>query len=180
MSPAAVELIPMVCLKCQQPVLAQPDEVVWICHNCGQGLVLSDEHGLNQQTIHFSSGILVNTQGKPVWVAAGSVTLQRQTFSGDNSREMQQFWAQPRWFFIPAYNLALDQLVDAGLRFLKQPLPMQESGAPVPFIPVTVHPEDIQPLAEFIILAVEAERRDELQTVSFSLQLGQPELWIFP
>jgi hypothetical protein len=122
-------------------------------------------------------------------VVSGLVALQRVTFSGDNSRDMQQFWAQPRWFFIPAYSLTLDQLADAGLRFLKQPLTLQEAGAPgidalaqvpTPFLPVTVHPEDIQPLAEFIILAVEAERRDQLQTVSFTLQLGQPELWIFP
>ena len=180
MSPAAVELIPMLCLHCQQPVPAQPDEVVWVCQTCGQGMVLSDDHGLLQQIIHFSAGIPANTQGKPVWVVSGAVTLQRETFSGDNSRDMQQFWSQPRWFFIPAYNLTLDQLVDAGLRFLKQPLLLQESGTPASFLPVTVHPEDIQPLAEFIILAVEAERRDQLQKISFTLQLGQPELWIFP
>lgn len=180
MSTAPVELIPMVCPNCQQPVLAQPDEVVWICSTCQKGMVLSDEHGLLPQAIHFSTGIPVNTPGKPVWVAAGTVTLQRETFSGDNSRDMQQFWAQPRWFIIPAYNLALDPLVDAGLKFLKAPLSMQESGTPAPFLAVTVHPEDIQPLAEFIILAVEAERRDELQSISFSLQLGPPELWIFP
>lgn len=180
MSPAPVELIPMFCLKCQQPVLAQPDEVVWYCQNCGQGMLLSDDHGMLPQAIHFSGGIPANAQGKPVWVVAGSVTLQRQTFSGDNSGDMQQFWAQPRRFFIPAYSLTLDQLVDAGLKFLKAPLPLQESATPAPFLAITVHPEDLVPLAEFIIVAVEAERRDQLQSINFSLQLGPPELWIFP
>jgi hypothetical protein len=180
MSPAPVELIPMLCLKCQQPVLAQTDEVVWYCQNCGQGMLLSDDQGMLPQVFHFSGGIAANAQGKPVWVVAGTVTMQRETFSGDNSRDSQQFWAQPRWFFIPAYSLTLDQLVESGLKFLKEPLALQESGSAAPFLAVTIHPEDLLPLAEFIIMAVEAERRDQLQSINFSLQLGQPELWIFP
>ncbi len=37
MSQATVKLIPMQCVRCQQPLTAQPDEVVWVCANCGQG-----------------------------------------------------------------------------------------------------------------------------------------------
>lgn len=179
MSPAQVELIPMLCLKCQQPITARIEEVVWVCQDCGQGLVLSDEKGLLPQVVHYAAGIPANTTGKPVWVAPGQVTLQRQTYSGDRSQEMLAFWSQPRWFFIPAYELTLDQLAQTGVNMLKQPIPMQEAGSPAAFLPVTVPPEDIYPLAEYLIMAVEAERSDKLRALSFNLQLGQPELWIF-
>lgn len=180
MSSSQVELIPMQCIRCQQPIPAQPDEVVWVCHTCGQGLVLSDDRGLLPQVVHYSAGIPANTQGKPIWVAPGQVTLQRETFQGNETPDMQQFWAQSRWFFIPAYSLALDQLAETGVRLLRQPLALQEVTTPAPFLPVTVHPEDVRPLAEYVLLSVEAERRDQLRTLSFTLQLGQPDLWILP
>jgi predicted RNA-binding Zn-ribbon protein involved in translation (DUF1610 family) len=179
MSQATVKLIPMQCVRCQQAIPAQPDEVVWVCSFCGQGQVLSDEKGLLPQTVHYAAGIPANMAGKPVWVAAGQVTLHRETYHGNNERDMQQFWAQPRWFFIPAYNLTLEQLSTTGVNLLKQPIPLQEVETRSPFLPITVHPEDIRPLAEFIILAVEAERSDQLRNLTYDLKLGPPDLWIF-
>jgi hypothetical protein len=40
--------------------------------------------------------------------------------------------------------------------------------------------EDFQPVAEFIILAIEASRKDALKRADFSLMLSQPALWILP
>jgi predicted RNA-binding Zn-ribbon protein involved in translation (DUF1610 family) len=180
MSPAKVELIAMQCVRCQNPVPAKPDEVVWVCAQCGQGMVLSDENGLLPQVVHYSAGIAPNAVGKPVWVAAGQATLQRQTYSGDNTRDMQEFWAQSHWFMIPAYDLPLADLAEAGVRLLQQPAALQETAAPAAFLPVTVHPEDVFPLAEYLVLALEAGRRDYLRTLNFTLQLGTPDLWIFP
>ncbi len=180
MSAAKVALIGMQCVRCQQAIAANPDEVVWVCQQCGQGLVLSDEKGLLPQIVHYAAGIAQNTPGKPVWVAAGQTTLQRQTYRGDNSRDMLAFWATPRWFFIPAYSLPLDDLAEMGVRLLRQPPTLQEGSGPAAFLPVTVHPEDIRPLAEYLVLALEADRRDFLRSLTFTLQLGTPELWIFP
>ena len=179
MSQARVELIPMQCVKCQQALAAQPDEVVWVCPNCGQGQILSDEKGLLPQTVHYAAGIPANMTGKPIWVAAGQVTLQRETYKGNEEHDMEQFWAQPRWFFIPAYSLTLEQVSTTGVSLLKQPLPMQEVRTRSPFLPVTIHPEDIRPLAEFILLAVEAERKDQLRNLTYDLRLDPPDLWIF-
>jgi len=180
MSPAKVELFAMQCLRCQQAIPANPDEVIWVCAHCGQGLVLSDEQGLLPQVIHYSPGIAPNAIGKPVWVVNGQAALQRETYSGDNTREMQEFWSQPHWFFIPAYDLALSDLAEIGLRQLRQPPALQEGASPATFLPVTVPPEDIRPLAEYLVQAFEADRRDNLRALTFTLQLGSPELWIFP
>jgi hypothetical protein len=180
MTPVKVELIAMQCVRCQQAIAANPDEVVWVCTQCGQGLVLSDENGLLPQVIHYAAGILPNAKGKPVWVTTAQAMLQRETYDGDKTRDMQEFWSQPRWFFIPAYDLSLNDLAEIGVRQLRQPPALQEGTSPAGFLPVTVHPEDIRPLAEYLVQALEADRSDHLRELSFTLQLGTPELWIFP
>jgi hypothetical protein len=43
-----------------------------------------------------------------------------------------------------------------------------------------VLPDDVRALAEFIVLAVEAARKDKLSHLQFDLQLGAAELWIIP
>ena len=40
MSQKPVELVPLLCVRCQAPVPARPGEVAWVCEQCGQGLVL--------------------------------------------------------------------------------------------------------------------------------------------
>jgi hypothetical protein len=170
----------MFCTKCQTPIQAHPDEVAWVCPQCQQGLLLSDVHGLDPLVVHFSSALSSGKTGFPYWVAVGQVNmLDRTTFSGDERAAMFGFWQTPRQFFVPAFTLPLDQLVEFGSRLLKQPPPLQ-SGNPMPFQPATLRPADIQPVSEFIVLAIEAERRDQLRTVNFNLNLAAPELWILP
>lgn len=183
MNQPVVKLIPMLCTRCQTPVEAQPDEVFWVCRNCGQGLLLSDEKGLVAQVLHYGAGLAQNATGKPIWVFWGQVVLQRETFNnlfGDKTQEMVEFWQQPRWFFIPGYDLPLDQLIETGVRLLRQPVALQEVNSPAAFLPVTIHPNDLRPLVEFLILDVEAERKDQLKALAFTLQMSEPELWILP
>lgn len=179
MSGAPVELIPLLCVKCQTPVNAQVDEVAWVCPMCGQGLLLGDDGNLRPLEIFFSAALPQGVQGKPFWVAQGSASLQRQTYSGNRSKEMQDFWGSPRTFFIPAYELPLQEVVAAGTQLLRQP-PALQPGSPAPFAPVVVPPGDVRPLAEFILLGIEAERKDALRTLTFDLSLSEAQLWILP
>jgi hypothetical protein len=32
--------------------------------------------------------------------------------------------------------------------------------------------------AEFLVIAIEAERKDQVKKIEFSLELGEPRLWI--
>ena len=170
----------MFCTKCQTPIQAHPDEVAWVCPQCQQGLLLSDEHALDSLTVHFSSSLISGKTGFPYWVAVGQVnTLERSTFKGDERAAMLSFWQQPHQFFVPAFTMPLDQLVEFGSRMLKQP-PALQAGNPMPFQPATLRPTDMRPVAEFIVLAIEAERKDQLRTLNFNLNLAAPELWILP
>jgi hypothetical protein len=174
-------LLPLQCLKCQTPLLAEPDEVAWLCPTCGQAVLLDEAQpaGLAPLEIHFATGIQSGQRGRPFWVAQGVVSINRETYSGDESRQAQEFWRTPRTFFIPAYACALEELIGLGMQLLKQPLSIMP-GQTAAFLPVTLALEDVRPMAEFIIMGIEAERRDMLKSINTQLNLAAPVLWVLP
>lgn len=174
-----VELIPLVCIQCSTPVPAQPDEVAWVCSQCGQGLALDYEKGLKSLEINYASGIPANAKGHPFWVADGQVALQRTTYSGNRDQEAQRFWSQPRRFIVPAYNCPIETVIQQGIRFLAQP-PDLQAGPAQAFEPVTLSGEDMKALAEFVVMAIEAGRKDKLKELHFDLTMGPPSLWVLP
>ncbi len=176
-----VELVPLVCIKCGTPVPAETDEVAWVCAQCGQGLLLDEAIGLVSQEVHYSAGIASNALGKPFWVAEGQVTLRRDVY-GSSQKEMDQsshFWSQPRQFFVPAFSSPIDILLRVGIEYLIRPRELKP-GAVARFEPVSLHQEDVRAAAEFIVVAIEAERKDKLKEINFNLQLSIPALWILP
>lgn len=175
-----VELIPMYCLKCQSPIPAGVDETVWVCSACGQGMLLDPDKGLVNLEIHFTADLPQGVPGHPYWVSSGKVSANRTTFAGDQTREMQAFWLEPRRFIIPAYALELEEITRLGVNLVRQPPVMTPASSPSPFYPVVLMPEDVRPLVEFIVLSIEAERRDALKELTFTLDLEPPELWILP
>jgi len=182
MSTATVRLIPMLCPKCQTPVGAHPEETAWVCATCGQGLILDDATGLQPLEFHYAAGMPANQPGRPFWIATGTVRLgERKTYYANSEavKEAAAMWAVPRRFFVPAFTLPLEQSLELGTRLLVQP-PSLELGSPAAFTPVTVRPEDMRPLVEFIVLGLEAGRKDKLMSVEFGLELETPELWILP
>lgn len=178
MSQKPVQLIPMLCVRCQAPIHAKPDETAWVCEQCGQGQLLDDVRGLRAQDVFFSKDIAGGTKGRPFWVTRGMVTVtRRETYKGDSSLEMREFWEAPRLFFIAAYQTSLDDIISTGVSMLRAPLAIQP-GSPVPFLPVVILPDDVHALAEFMVVSVEAERRDALKRINFTLDIDPPQLWI--
>lgn len=176
---APIELIPLLCIQCNTAVPAQPDEVAWVCAQCGQAMLLDERKGLVPLQVHYAAGIPQNTLGRPFWVAQGKVSLQRELFQGNKTAEAQLLWSQPRRFTIPAYTCTLDMLLKDGPQYLLKP-PSLEPGPAARFQPVTLAPGDLQALAEFIVVAIEAERSDMLKQVEVSVSIGEPALWILP
>ncbi|MBN1147605.1 MAG: hypothetical protein JXA78_10145 [Anaerolineales bacterium] len=177
-----IELTPLVCLRCSTAVPAEIDEVAWVCAQCGQGLALDEEDGLKLLEVNYAAGIPANTRGKPYWVVEGRVQgLRRESYrgGGKESQQAEEFWGQPRHFFIPAYRASLETLLERATQLLLQPPPLQP-GPAAPFEPVTLFMEDIRLAAEFIVMAVEAGRKDRLKKVDFSLQLSPAVLWVLP
>lgn len=176
-----IELAPLVCPNCSTPIPASSDEMAWVCAQCGQGMALDMVKGLMPMQVHFAQGIPANGIGKPFWVAEGQVTLERDIYrsGGKSAQEAAQFWGQPRRFLIPAYSISQEDLLAQTTRLLLQP-PELKPGPAAQFEPVTLSMEDIQSVAEFIVMAIEAGRKDMLKQVSFTLKLTLPTLWILP
>jgi hypothetical protein len=177
---APVRLIPLQCFKCQTAVPAQPGEVAWVCAACGQALLLDESKGIEKIDAFFSDQIQPNQTGRPYWVALGTVSgLNRQTFQGNESKAMTAYWAVGRLFYVPAWKLPVEDVVNEGVRLLSKPV-LMKPGGPAAFFPVTVSPRDVRPLAEFIVMSVEAARKDALKELNFTIHLVPAQLWILP
>jgi hypothetical protein len=176
-----VELIALICPRCSTPVPAEPEEVAWVCRQCGEGWTLEEERGLAPLRVQYAAGIAPDAAGKPFWMVEGQVSLQRQAYGSGRQQagEAELFWSLPRQFYIPAFTCSLEELLDLGTRLLLQP-PSQQPGTAAKFEPVTLAPEDIQATAEFIVMAIEAGRKDKLKEVDFNLRLSSPVLWVLP
>lgn len=179
MSPISpVRLIPMICPACQTPIPARADERAWVCATCQTGYLLGVDGTLCPQEIFFSNTIKPGVRGKPFWVALGEVKIsERSTYSGNRSSEASQYWSVARLFYIPAFETAIEDIVDTSMALLNSPVQVQP-GPPVAFLAVTTPPEDLPALAEFIVYSMEARRSDNLKTLRFSLRLDKPQLWI--
>jgi len=175
-----VELVPLNCIRCGSSIPAEVDEVAWVCHQCEKGQQLGED-GLVPLKIHYSLGIAPTQKGKPFWVCEGRVTIDRKTYGtfGKKTKDVLRFWEQPRKFVIPAFAYPVNEFSRNGVKWLQKP-PAMEPGLIAEFEPVTVAAEDVRAWAEFLVVALEAERKDKVKNVNFSLQLSNPQLWIFP
>lgn len=177
-----VGLIPLRCTRCNTPVPASSDEVAWVCHNCRQGLLLDPMSGLVPLPIHYSNQINPSVSGRPFWVAQGQVSLVRTPHGSQSQKiveEVDRFWGHGRMFFIPASDLPLEQFLSLAVQLMSSP-PELTDGPAVPFVPVTLAPEDLKKICEVIVMAIEVQRKDQLQELEISLQLAPPDMWILP
>jgi hypothetical protein len=171
----------LICPQCSTPIPAGLEEVAWACAQCGQGIVLDESLGLERLEIHYSAEIPPNARGKPFWVADGRARMQRQTYgsAGKQGQQAEAYWSQPRRFFVPAFQAPLERLLELARGMLLNP-PALSPGPAAPFEPVTLYRADVLSAAEFIVMAVEAGRKDQLKSIDFELQLSKPVLWILP
>lgn len=91
-------------------------------------------------------------------------------------------WQELQRFYVPAWELSVHQVQDIGSRLVQRQPEMRfvEQPAGLNLIPATVNPADAHRLLEFIVLAIEAGRRDWLKEIDFELEVGDPELYVLP
>jgi hypothetical protein len=178
-----VELVPLLCLNCETPVPAEVDQVAWACAQCGQGLLLDAAEGLGPLDIHYARGIPSGKTGKPYWVASARVSLERAAEGGGwfdrIEHHSEHFWEGERRFYVPAFTMSLDDLLDLSQEMLVNP-PDLDEGPAVSFAPVSLSPTDLPALIEFIVLGIEAGRKDKVTSIDISVELDTPTLWILP
>lgn len=156
--------------------------MAWVCAQCGQGLLLDEREGLENLEIHYGSGISPGEKGKPYWVVEGRVKLEREAQEGwfDRSEQhAQRLWGEKRKFFIPAFNTSLDDLLEISSFMFSQP-PDLLDGPTADSEAVILSPQDLASVVEFIILSVEAGRKDDIKSIDVTVELDVPVLWVLP
>jgi hypothetical protein len=174
----SIRLALLKCLKCGTLVPAQADEVAWTCAQCGQGWRLT-ETGLAPLNVFWAAGRPQPAPNWfPFWVMPGRVTVnRRETFGGSGAPN--PWWTAERRFYIPAFPLPLEQLQALGAAITYQQTPLK-AGPAGTLQNCTLLPEEAPAVAEFIVLTIEAEQRDKLRQIDFTLTLGNGELWVLP
>jgi hypothetical protein len=175
---SAVDLVPLNCIRCGYPIPAEIDEVAWACEQCGQGQQLNED-GLIPLQVLYSENLKPSQKGRPFWVCEGRVTINRDTYDkfGKKNQDALDFWAAPRQFYVPACTYPWDEFSGLGVKWLYNP-PILVPGPAVAFQAVTVAAEDIAAWAEFLVVALEAKRKDKVKKIEFKLTMGEPQLWI--
>lgn len=175
----SVQLVPMTCIKCATPLRAEEAEIAWTCEKCEQGMLLT-ANGLAPLTVRWAA--TAGTTGIkwwPFWSFTGTVRFARRDSFGGRS-EPDKLWGDPQQFFIPAYAASLQALETIGAELLKKRLRPAPGPAAGPLPACAFFPEDARHAAEFVVLTIEADRKDKLKSVEFTIQASEPELWVLP
>ncbi len=179
-----MKLLLLRCPKCNHALSPGQDDQVIQCPNCRTAVAIS-EGGLSLLSAQYAAPTIDQPPSwLPFWVHRGRVTIKQRRTQGGRSaeREAQEFWAQPRRVYIPAWACELAEARDLVATLLEKQ-PFLEAVIPpegATFEPATITPADARKLLELVIVSLEAQRNDYLESFDFDLNLESEALWLLP
>ena len=178
-----MKLLLLRCPRCNHGLTPGNDDVVVQCPNCHAAVALSDG-GLQLLAAQYVAPTQTPQTWLPFWVYRGQVTIQLRKTQGGRSaeKEAQTFWAQPRRVYIPAWACELAEARDLiGDLLEKQPfLSAVTPPEDATFTPAAITTEDGRKLLELVIVTMEAERNDYMESLQYDLRLDSEALWLLP
>lgn len=179
-----MKLLLLRCPKCNHALAPGQEDRVIQCPNCRVAVAV-DEGGLALLPAQYAAPNVVQPPTwLPFWVYRGRVTIKQRKTQGGRSaeQEAQAFWAQPRRVYIPAWACELREARDLVATLLEKQLFLEAVIPPegAAFEPAAVTPVDARKLLELVIVSLEAERNDYLESFDFDLNLESEALWLFP
>jgi hypothetical protein len=172
----SVELVLLKCPQCSTPVPAEEDEVAWVCQTCRLGLELT-ENGLAPLAVQWSARRAAGAAWLPFWVLSGTANFSLRESYGGQAKQ-NPLWAAPRQFYVPAYPASLHELEVLGSELTKAQVPLEPGSAAGALQRCTLLREDAVRAAEFIVMTIEADRKDMVRSMRFALSVGSAELWL--
>ncbi|MFZ0545091.1 MAG: hypothetical protein WAM60_06620 [Candidatus Promineifilaceae bacterium] len=182
-----MKLIALRCPTCSEPLAVENDDVVVACGHC-QEMVAIAQNGPVKMAVRFAVADGRQPPGNqwvPFWVFNGrAVIVRRETQGGGGSaeKESRRLWESPRALYVPAWEIAMNTAQSIGSRLIEQQPNFQPIERPegVQLVSATVTPGDARKLLEFIVLAIEARRKDWLKNLVFNLEVGEPQMMALP
>jgi len=182
-----MQLLALKCPTCGQKLTPRSNETVVVsCMNCLTAVSLQ-QAGITAIPLQYAAPTAKADVEVwlPMWVYNGRVTLTRRQSQGGSKgadKEAQALWQSVRRLFAPAWQEPVPQAREIGSQFiLKQP-PLQATApeAGMTLQDATISQEDGLKLLDFIVLTIEANRKDWLQDLQFEIQTSGSELWAVP
>lgn len=176
------------CPICHRPLTPQDEDVVVGCSNCRSPIALGEAQ-FAQATVTYAQAALRQQPDRwlPFWLYQGRVSIRQRDTQGGRRRigdEAVTFWASPRYFYVPAWEISMTTVRQIGAELIQQQprfQGMRENPYPtLPFVSANVTAEDAKKLIEFIVLDIEVRRKDWLKRIDFSVGLSEPSLWAIP
>jgi predicted RNA-binding Zn-ribbon protein involved in translation (DUF1610 family) len=182
-----MKLILLRCPNCNEPINPDNDDVVIACPNCHTPIAIA-VNGAQKMTVRFAMPDNKGVSGNkwyPFWVFEGRAhILRRETQGGSRSgrKDSEKLWRASRRLYVPAWDIDMHNAQEIGSRLIQEQPDIHFVNSPEngQLISTTVTPKDARKLLEFIILAIEARRRDWLKDLDFNLEINNPELWGMP
>jgi hypothetical protein len=180
-----MKLILLRCPNCARPLTPDNDDVIFMCTNCFTNVSIN-ERGLQVADVRFALPTKADEQTQrwlPFWVYHGRVRVLNRETQGRSDRQSSQLqWANPLRMYVPAWEISLQVAQEVGSKLIqRQPVTKFIERPDGTYMePAVVTPEDAFRLLEFVILAIEARRKDWLKALDFRIEAEQPELWAMP
>ena len=180
-----MKLLALRCPTCAQPLKPQNPEVIVLRCGCGTAVSLSDT-GLSTTTLQFAAPAIEKFDAwLPLWLFNGRVNITNRQAQGRNKQaeqDAEQLWNYPRRLYVPAWDLPTETASQLGGDLVQRQPSFERTNQPAnaPFIEAIVTPEDALKLLEFVVLNVEAARKDWLKSLDFHIETTTPQLWAIP
>jgi hypothetical protein len=182
-----MKLVPLKCPNCSQLLAPEDNDAVIVCANCGTAVELG-EGGPARIEVRFSgprSPMPPETNWLPYWIFDGKVQITGRSTQGgsrDAAQDSAAFWAAPRRLYVPAWSQPVEAAIDLGKTMIEQqPSLLDLERPPKPAMKAAVlFADEALKLLEFIVLTIEAQRRDWLRDLTFTLEMGPAQLWALP
>ncbi|GJM40843.1 MAG: hypothetical protein DHS20C20_11250 [Ardenticatenaceae bacterium] len=181
-----MKLLALRCPTCAQSLKPQNPEVVVLgCANCGTAVSLH-ESGLDTIPLQFATPAVDTFDAwLPLWVFNGRVNIANRQTQGRNKEAQQhseQLWGSPRRLYVPAWELPTETASQLGGDLVQRQPTFQQTEPPNNFtlVEAIVTPDDALKMLEFVVLSIEAARKDWLKELQFTIEAAKPQLWAIP
>ena len=182
-----MKLLALRCPNCNHGLKPGNDDILLVCPNCQIPVAIAID-GPKRVKVRFALPPKMEADAQewvPFWVFEGLVKVtERETQSGwrTKDKDSQQFWASPRQLYVPAWDLSVHNAQDVGSQLILNQPEFTSIVQPkvINLTPTVVKPNDAKKILEFIILAIEARRKDWLKKFAFELEVSKPQLWAMP
>ncbi len=181
-----MKLLALKCPVCGQRLAPKSDRVlVMECGQCDTAVSINPDTSISETTVQYAQAREEADVWLPMWVFDARVNItSRRTRKRDGRSEKasQELWGTARQLFVPAWTLNMQTARQLGTKLIENQPQLQAADKPngVHMTEMVVQEEDAFKLLEFIILSIEAERKDWLTDLEFDIKTNATNLWVIP